>query len=105
MKRRSGRSRGWCGFARKLRQSHWRTTRLLASPLTFTRVMPTARGESPSRFQFGMVGVNTGLVSTAVAPFGGVKEAGLGREGSHYGASDFLDIRMVCTDVETEAGG
>ena len=51
--------------------------------------------------QYGMVGVNTGLVSTAVAPFGGVKEAGLGREGSHYGAAEFLDIRMVCTEVES----
>jgi succinate-semialdehyde dehydrogenase/glutarate-semialdehyde dehydrogenase len=53
--------------------------------------------------QYGMVGVNTGLVSTAVAPFGGVKEAGLGREGSHYGAAEFLDIRMVCTEFEAMA--
>jgi succinate-semialdehyde dehydrogenase / glutarate-semialdehyde dehydrogenase len=55
--------------------------------------------------QYGMVGVNTGMVSTAVAPFGGVKEAGLGREGSHYGTAEFLDIRMVCTEVDSVAEG
>ena len=44
----------------------------------------------------GMVGVNTGLISTAVAPFGGVKQSGLGREGSHFGADDFLNIKYVC---------
>jgi succinate-semialdehyde dehydrogenase/glutarate-semialdehyde dehydrogenase len=44
----------------------------------------------------GMVGVNTGLISTEVAPFGGVKQSGLGREGSKYGIEDFLNIKYVC---------
>ena len=44
----------------------------------------------------GMVGVNTGLISTEVAPFGGVKQSGLGREGSKYGIEDFLEIKNVC---------
>ena len=44
----------------------------------------------------GMVGVNTGLISTAEAPFGGVKQSGLGREGSKYGLDDFLEIKYVC---------
>ncbi|MBI4263580.1 MAG: NADP-dependent succinate-semialdehyde dehydrogenase [Acidobacteria bacterium] len=44
----------------------------------------------------GMVGVNTGLISTEVAPFGGVKESGLGREGSKYGIEEFLEIKYVC---------
>ena len=44
----------------------------------------------------GMVGVNTGLVSTEVAPFGGVKQSGLGREGSKYGIDDYLEIKYVC---------
>jgi succinate-semialdehyde dehydrogenase/glutarate-semialdehyde dehydrogenase len=44
----------------------------------------------------GIVGVNTGLVSTAEAPFGGVKQSGLGREGSKYGLDDFLEIKYVC---------
>jgi succinate-semialdehyde dehydrogenase/glutarate-semialdehyde dehydrogenase len=43
----------------------------------------------------GMVGVNTGLISTEVAPFGGVKQSGLGREGSKYGIDDFLNIKYV----------
>jgi succinate-semialdehyde dehydrogenase / glutarate-semialdehyde dehydrogenase len=44
----------------------------------------------------GMVGVNTGLISTEVAPFGGVKQSGLGREGSRYGIDDYLVIKYVC---------
>ncbi len=46
--------------------------------------------------EYGMVGVNTGLISTEVAPFGGVKQSGLGREGSKYGTEDFLEIKYVC---------
>ena len=46
--------------------------------------------------QTGMVGVNTGLISTEVAPFGGIKQSGLGREGSKYGMDDFLNIKYVC---------
>nr|WP_316863121.1 NAD-dependent succinate-semialdehyde dehydrogenase [uncultured Cohaesibacter sp.] len=44
----------------------------------------------------GMVGVNTGLISTEVAPFGGIKQSGLGREGSKYGMDDYLEIKYVC---------
>jgi succinate-semialdehyde dehydrogenase/glutarate-semialdehyde dehydrogenase len=44
----------------------------------------------------GIVGVNTGLISTAVAPFGGVKQSGLGREGSKYGIDDYLEIKYLC---------
>ena len=44
----------------------------------------------------GMVGVNTGLISTEVAPFGGVKESGLGREGSKYGVDEFCEMKYVC---------
>ncbi|MGK5025622.1 NADP-dependent succinate-semialdehyde dehydrogenase [Janthinobacterium sp. RB2R34] len=44
----------------------------------------------------GMVGVNTGLISTEVAPFGGVKQSGLGREGSSYGIDDYLVIKYIC---------
>ncbi|MBD9455011.1 NADP-dependent succinate-semialdehyde dehydrogenase [Rhizobium sp. RHZ02] len=46
--------------------------------------------------EYGMVGVNTGLISTAEAPFGGMKSSGLGREGSKYGIDDFLEIKYVC---------
>jgi succinate-semialdehyde dehydrogenase/glutarate-semialdehyde dehydrogenase len=46
--------------------------------------------------EYGMVGVNTGLISTEVAPFGGVKQSGFGREGSKYGLEDFLSIKYVC---------
>lgn len=46
--------------------------------------------------EYGMVGVNTGLISTAEAPFGGVKLSGLGREGSRYGIEDFTEIKYVC---------
>ncbi|WP_306599929.1 NAD-dependent succinate-semialdehyde dehydrogenase [Geothrix sp. 21YS21S-2] len=46
--------------------------------------------------EYGMVGINTGLISTAVAPFGGVKESGLGREGSKYGIEDYLEVKYLC---------
>jgi succinate-semialdehyde dehydrogenase/glutarate-semialdehyde dehydrogenase len=46
--------------------------------------------------EYGMVGVNTGLISTELAPFGGVKQSGHGREGSHLGCEDYLDIKYVC---------
>ncbi|MDD2364889.1 MAG: NADP-dependent succinate-semialdehyde dehydrogenase [Desulfuromonadaceae bacterium] len=46
--------------------------------------------------EYGMVGINTGLISTEVAPFGGMKESGIGREGSHYGIEEFLEIKYLC---------
>ncbi len=46
--------------------------------------------------EYGMVGVNTGLISTEIAPFGGVKASGLGREGSRHGLDDYLEIKYVC---------
>ncbi len=46
--------------------------------------------------EYGIVGVNTGLISTEVAPFGGMKESGIGREGSKYGIEDFLEIKYLC---------
>lgn len=52
--------------------------------------------------EYGIVGVNTGLISTEVAPFGGVKQSGLGREGSHHGLDDFLELKYICTSI-TEA--
>ncbi|MES0883911.1 NAD-dependent succinate-semialdehyde dehydrogenase [Roseibium sp. SCP14] len=49
--------------------------------------------------EYGMVGVNTGLISTEVAPFGGVKESGQGREGSKYGIEDYLEVKYCCLSV------
>jgi succinate-semialdehyde dehydrogenase/glutarate-semialdehyde dehydrogenase len=48
------------------------------------------------RLESGMVGVNTGLISTAEAPFGGVKQSGLGREGSRYGLDEYMEIKYIC---------
>ncbi|WP_434774273.1 NADP-dependent succinate-semialdehyde dehydrogenase [Pseudomonas oryzihabitans] len=49
--------------------------------------------------EYGMVGINTGLISNEVAPFGGVKASGLGREGSKYGIEDYLEIKYLCLGV------
>jgi succinate-semialdehyde dehydrogenase/glutarate-semialdehyde dehydrogenase len=46
--------------------------------------------------EYGIVGINTGLISTEVAPFGGMKESGLGREGSKYGMHEFIEIKYLC---------
>ena len=49
--------------------------------------------------EFGMVGINTGQISTAMAPFGGIKQAGMGREGSRYGIEDYLEMKYLCLDT------
>jgi acyl-CoA reductase-like NAD-dependent aldehyde dehydrogenase len=46
--------------------------------------------------EYGMIGANTGLISTELHPFGGVKESGIGREGSHQGLDEFLETKYVC---------
>ncbi|MEM9850611.1 MAG: NAD-dependent succinate-semialdehyde dehydrogenase [Pseudomonadota bacterium] len=50
--------------------------------------------------EYGMVGVNTGLISTEVAPFGGIKQSGVGREGSRHGTEDYLEMKYICTSVD-----
>ncbi|EHJ59727.1 NAD-dependent succinate-semialdehyde dehydrogenase [Novosphingobium pentaromativorans] len=52
--------------------------------------------------QYGMVGLNTGQISTEVAPFGGIKQSGFGREGSRYGIDEYLNMKLVCTAIEGE---
>jgi succinate-semialdehyde dehydrogenase/glutarate-semialdehyde dehydrogenase len=54
--------------------------------------------------EYGIVGINTGLISTEVAPFGGVKESGLGREGSKYGIEEFVEIKYLCFGGIGQAG-
>jgi succinate-semialdehyde dehydrogenase / glutarate-semialdehyde dehydrogenase len=49
--------------------------------------------------EYGMVGVNTGLISTEVAPFGGIKSSGLGREGSKYGIEEYVEMKYICMSV------
>jgi succinate-semialdehyde dehydrogenase/glutarate-semialdehyde dehydrogenase len=49
--------------------------------------------------EYGIVGINTGIISTEVAPFGGVKQSGLGREGSSHGIEDYLEMKYVCMSV------
>ncbi|KAB1083512.1 NAD-dependent succinate-semialdehyde dehydrogenase [Neorhizobium galegae] len=49
--------------------------------------------------EYGMVGHNTGLISNEVAPFGGIKQSGLGREGSHYGIDEYLEIKYLCSAI------
>ncbi|GLQ07018.1 NADP-dependent succinate-semialdehyde dehydrogenase [Sneathiella chinensis] len=48
------------------------------------------------KLEYGIVGINTGIISTEVAPFGGVKQSGIGREGSRYGIDDYLEIKYMC---------
>ncbi|HQR88801.1 MAG: succinate-semialdehyde dehydrogenase (NADP(+)) [Caulobacter sp. 12-67-6] len=70
-------------------------TRAGLASYVFTRDLNCAwrMGEG---LQYGMVGLNTGMISTEVAPFGGVKESGLGREGSHFGLDEYLELKMMC---------
>lgn len=52
--------------------------------------------------EYGMVGINTGMISTTVAPFGGIKESGNGREGSKYGIDDYIEIKYLCFGIENQ---
>ena len=74
-------------------------TRAGLASYVFTRDLNRAwrMGEG---LQYGMVGLNTGLISTEVAPFGGVKESGLGREGSHFGLDEYLELKMMCIGLD-----
>ena len=49
--------------------------------------------------EYGIVGVNRGIISTEVAPFGGVRQSGLGREGSRHGIEDYLEMKYICMSV------
>jgi succinate-semialdehyde dehydrogenase/glutarate-semialdehyde dehydrogenase len=49
--------------------------------------------------EYGMIGFNTGAMTTEVAPFGGIKDSGQGREGSRHGLDDYLDLKAICVDV------
>jgi succinate-semialdehyde dehydrogenase/glutarate-semialdehyde dehydrogenase len=51
------------------------------------------------QLEYGMVGVNTGLISNEMAPFGGVKQSGLGREGSSHGIDDYMELKYICLSV------
>lgn len=51
------------------------------------------------RLQYGMVGANSGSVSSPTAPFGGIKQSGFGREGSHHGLTDYLDLKAVHINI------
>ena len=53
----------------------------------------------PEALEYGMVGINTGLISNEVAPFGGIKQSGLGREGSRHGMDDYLEMKYLCIDL------
>ena len=53
--------------------------------------------------EYGMVGINTGLISTASAPFGGVKSSGIGREGSRYGIDEYTELKYLCLGIKQMA--
>jgi succinate-semialdehyde dehydrogenase / glutarate-semialdehyde dehydrogenase len=58
--------------------------------------MPRAVWRVAERLETGMVGINTGIISTELPPSGGIKQSGLGREGSKYGCAEYLNIKYFC---------
>ena len=63
---------------------------------TSTRATSAAPWRVAEALEYGMVGINTGLITTEVAPFGGVKQSGIGREGSKYGIDEYVETKYVC---------
>ena len=76
-------------------------TRAGLAAYLFTRD-PSRMFRVSEALDYGMVGVNTGMISTETAPFGGVKESGFGREGSLLGVDDYLEVKSVCIDVSSK---
>ncbi len=74
----------------------WPTTPSSASPRTSTAATSARIWRVAEALEYGIVGINTGLISNEVAPFGGVKQSGLGREGSSHGIEEYLEIKYVC---------
>ena len=74
----------------------WPTTPSSGSPAISTPAISAAPFRVMEGLKYGMVGVNEGLITTVEAPFGGVKESGIGREGGHQGIDDYLDTKYVC---------
>ncbi len=68
---------------------------LRARRRTSTRAISGARGGWRRALEYGIVGINTGFVSSEVAPFGGMKESGIGREGSSYGVDDWVELKYL----------
>jgi succinate-semialdehyde dehydrogenase/glutarate-semialdehyde dehydrogenase len=64
----------------------------------YTKDMPRIWRVSEA-LEYGMVGINTGLISNEVGPFGGIKQSGLGREGSSYGIDEYLEMKYLCMDI------
>ncbi|WP_338056471.1 aldehyde dehydrogenase family protein [Salinicola peritrichatus] len=63
----------------------------------FIHAILAESGELPRswKLEAGIIGINEGAISTEVAPFGGIKESGIGREGSHYGIDDYVEIKYM----------
>ena len=102
-RRHAGRARGDLRAGRaavpvqgpRRKRSAWPTTPSSAWRRTSTRVTSARVWRVAEALEYGIVGLNTGLISTEVAPFGGVKESGLGREGSKYGIDEYLEIKYL----------
>ena len=69
-----------------------------ASPPTSSPATSAASGASPRRWRSAWSASTPAVISVEVAPFGGVKRAGMGREGSHHGIDEFLEIKYLCWD-------
>ena len=66
--------------------------------------MGSLEGKVAEALEYGILGINEGIISTEVAPFGGMKESGIGREGSKYGIEEWLEITYLCIGgVEADA--
>ena len=97
----------WTGLhRRRARRSSWLATPSRRHPRAARAIeradvsaSVTVLGQVAEALEVGMVGINTGLISTEVAPFGGVKQSGLGREGSRYGLDDYLEIKYLCMGI------
>jgi acyl-CoA reductase-like NAD-dependent aldehyde dehydrogenase len=76
----------------RARRSGWPITSSSVSPAYFySRIWRVAEA-----LEYGIVGINEGIISTEIAPFGGMKESGIGREGSKYGIEEFLEVKYLC---------
>ena len=80
----------------RARRSAWPTTSSSVSPAYFYSRDIGRIWRVAEALEYGIVGINEGIISTEIAPFGGMKESGIGREGSKYGIEEFLEVKYLC---------
>ena len=79
-----------------MKVADWFEPGAVIGPLIDMKAVEKVEAHIAEALEYGIVGINEGIISTEIAPFGGMKESGIGREGSKYGIEEFLEVKYLC---------